>query len=121
MFSLFQAGSEGNKTIKRYQEQLRASIQAFEDESRMRQQVVEHVGIAERKAAALGAEMEESRSLLDSSERAKRQLEMEVADARNSINEMMTINSKEMNSKRALEGSLHTVQADIDALLQVRI
>jgi len=113
------ANSEGMKTIKRYQGQLRESIQAFEDESRKRQQVSEQVGIAERKALALGGEMEESRSLLDSAERNKRQLEMELADARNSVNEMQTINGKEMNSKRACEGSLHTIQAEMDAILQV--
>ena len=65
--------------------------------------------------------MEESRSLLDSAERNKRQLEMELADARNSVNEMQTINGKEMNSKRACEGSLHTIQAEMDAILQVTI
>jgi len=106
------------KTIKRYQAQLRESIQAFEDESRKRQQVSEQVGISERKALALGGEMEESRSLLDSAERNKRQLEMELGDARNSVNEMQTINNKEMTIKRACEGSLHTIQAEIDATTQ---
>merc|ERR1740128_94708 len=112
------ANSEGMKTIKRYQAQLRESIQAFEDESRKRQQVSEQVGISERKALALGSEMEESRSLLDSAERNKRQLEMELGDARNSVNEMQTINNKEMTIKRACEGSLHTIQAEIDATTQ---
>jgi myosin heavy chain 6/7 len=112
------ANSEGMKTIKRYQAQLRESIQAFEDESRKRQQVSEQVGISERKALALGGEMEESRSLLDSAERNKRQLEMELGDARNSVNEMQTINNKEMTIKRACEGSLHTIQAEIDATTQ---
>ena len=63
--------------------------------------------------------MEESRSLLDSAERNKRQLEMELGDARNSVNEMQTINNKEMTIKRACEGSLHTIQAEIDATTQV--
>merc|ERR1712198_116901 len=54
------ANNEGMKTIKRYQGQLRESIQAYEDESRLRQQITEQVGIAERKAVALGGEMEES-------------------------------------------------------------
>merc|ERR1711915_213214 len=106
------ANAEGMKAIKRYQGQLRDTIQAFEAESRARQQVTEQVGIAERKASALAGEMEESRALLDAAERSKRQLDVELGDARASINEMQSINSKEMAAKRALEGTLHTCQAE---------
>merc|ERR1712106_560427 len=112
------ANAEGMKAIKRYQGQLRDTIQAFETESRARQQVMEQVGISERKATALAGEMEESRALLDSAERSKRQLDVELGDSRALINEMQTINSREMAAKRGLEGALHTCQAEIDALLQ---
>merc|ERR1740128_167488 len=105
------------KTIKRYQGQLRDNIEAYESEARARQQVVEQVGITERKASALAGEMDESRALLDAAERSKRQLDIDLGDARNSINEMQNINSKAMAAKRALEGSLHTSQAEIDSLL----
>merc|ERR1711979_168962 len=74
------ANSEGLKSIKRYQSQLKETIQLYEDEARARSQIMEQVGISERKAAALSGELEESKALLDSSERAKRQLEMEIAD-----------------------------------------
>ena len=112
------ANAEGLKTIKRYQGQLRDTIEAYESEARMRQQVVEQVGITERKAAALAGEMDESRALLDAAERSKRQLDVDLGDVRGHINEMQNINSKEMAAKRALEGSLHTAQAEIDSLLQ---
>merc|ERR1740123_1231528 len=111
------ANAEGLKTIKRYQGQLRDTIEAFESEARARQQVVEQVGITERKASALAGEMDESRALLDAAERSKRQRDIDLGDSRNSINEMQNINSKEMAAKRALEGSLHTSQAEIDSLL----
>ena len=112
------ANSEGLKAIKRYQGQLRETIQAYEDEARQRQQVSEQVGISERKAAALSGEVEESRALLDSAERAKRQLDMEIADSRNCCNELQAINGRDMSHKRSLEGQLHTVQAEIDSVLQ---
>merc|ERR1712240_576260 len=112
------ANAEGLKSIKRYQTQLRETIQAFEDESRQRQQVDEQAGIAERKAAALSGEVEESRALLDSAERAKRQLDMEISDSRSAANEMQAINSRDMAAKRGLEGQIHTLQAEIDAMLQ---
>merc|ERR1712127_1014737 len=111
------ANAEGLKAIKRYQGQLRDTIQSYEDEARQRAQVVEQVGIAERKAAATSGEVEESKALLDSAERAKRQLDMEIADARNACNEMQSINGREMATKRGLEGAIHTVQADLDAML----
>merc|ERR1712119_128521 len=112
------ANSEGLKSIKRYQTQLRDTIQAYEDEARSRSQIMEQAGISERKAAALSGELEESKALLDSADRSKRQLEMEIADSRNAVNNMQVINGREMTSKRGLEGAIHTVQAEVDAMLQ---
>merc|ERR1712027_236622 len=93
----------------------------YEDEARARQQVMEQVGISERKANALSGEVEESRALLDSAERAKRQLDSELADARNAVNEMGVINSRAMHDKRNVESMIHTLQAEIDdALAQAK-
>merc|ERR1711878_236099 len=111
------ANMEGQKAIKRYQGSLRDTIQAYEDESRSRQQITEAVGIAERKANALSGEVEESRALLDSADRAKRQLDADLADARNAVNEMQVINSKAMHEKRNVESMIHTLQAEIDDML----
>merc|ERR1712050_365353 len=72
---------------------------------------------SERKAAALSGELEESKALMDSSERAKRQLEMEIADGRNAVNNMQVINGRDMTAKRGLEGAIHTIQAEVDAML----
>jgi len=111
------ANIEGQKAVKRYQGSLRDTIQSYEDETRSRQQITEAVGIAERKANALYGEVEESRALLDSADRAKRQLEADLADARNNINEMQVINSKAMHDKRNVESMIHTLQAEIDDML----
>merc|ERR1712241_212797 len=111
------ANMEGQKAIKRYQGSLRDTIQAYEDESRSRQQITEAVGIAERKANALGGEVEESRALLDSADRAKKQLDNDLADARNAVNEMQVINSKAMHDKSNVESMIHTLQAEIDDML----
>merc|ERR1711931_462751 len=111
------ANIEGQKAIKRYQGSLRDTIQSFEDEARSRQEVMEAVGISERKANALSGEVEESRALLDSADRTKRQLDSELADARNAVNEMQVINSKAMHEKRNVESLIHTLQAEIDDML----
>merc|ERR1712002_345785 len=111
------ANSEGLKSIKRYQTQLRETIQLFEDEARAKAQIIEQVGISERKAASLSGEVEESKALLDGVERAQRQLQGDIADARSAVNNMQTINGRDMTAKRQLESSIHTMQAEVDGML----
>merc|ERR1712076_241105 len=111
------ANSEAQKAIKRYQGQHREAECAYEEEQRQRQEVVEKASLADRRANALAGEMEEARSLLDSAERGKRQTEAELAEARNAVNEMTSINSKASADKRAVEGAVHTLHAEIDDML----
>merc|ERR1712080_659294 len=61
---------------------------------------------------------EESKALLDSADRSKRQLDLEIADGRNAVNNLQVINGRDMTAKRGLEGSIHTIQAEVDAMLQ---
>merc|ERR1712021_269097 len=112
------ANAEGQKAIKRYQGQLRETITGYEEQARGRQEVMEAVGIAERKAGALSGEVEESRALLDSADRSKHQLDSELADSRTAVTEMQVINGKAMHDKRGLESVIHTLQAEIDDALQ---
>merc|ERR1719489_749514 len=111
------ANSEGLKSIKRYQGHLRETIQLFEDEARAKAQITEQVGISERKAASLSGEVEESKALLDGADRAQRQLQGDIADARGAVNNMQTINGRDMTAKRQLESSIHTLQAEVDGML----
>merc|ERR1711902_469071 len=111
------ANSEGLKSIKRYQGQLRETIQLFEDEARAKAQITEQVGISERKAASLSGEVEESKALLDGAERSQRQIQGDIADARSAVNNMQTINGRDMTGKRQLESSIHTLQAEVDGML----
>merc|ERR1712013_179285 len=95
------ANNEAQKSIKRYQGQFREA----------------ECGLADRRANALAGEMEEARALLDSAERGKRQTEAELAESRNAVQEMTTINSKASAEKRTLEGAVHTMHAEIDDML----
>merc|ERR1719436_225923 len=112
------ANVEAQKAIKRYQGHMREAECAYEEEQRQRQEVAEKASLADRKANALAGEMEEARSLLDSAERGKRQTEAELAESRNAVNEMTSINSKAASDKRSLEGAVHTMHAEIDDMLQ---
>merc|ERR1719430_1923397 len=112
------ANSEAQKAIKRYQGQMRDAECSYEEEQRQRQEVAEKASLADRRANALAGEMEEARSLLDSAERGKRQTEAELAESRNAVNEMTSINSKASSDKRAVESAAHTMHAEIDDMLQ---
>jgi len=111
------ANAEAHKSIKRYQGQLRDTESLLEEESRQKMEITEKGGLAERKACALGSELEESRALLDSADRSKKQADMELAEARAAVNDMTTINSKAASEKRHLESAIHTMHAEIDDML----
>jgi len=111
------ANAEAHKSIKRYQAQLRDVEQLYEEECRQRQEISEKAGLADRKANALMGELEESRALLDSADRGKKQAEMELAEARSAVNDMTAINSRANAEKRHLESAIHTMHAEIDDVL----
>merc|ERR1712038_188043 len=111
------ANNEAHKSIKRYQGQFREAECALSEESRVRQEMAEKASLADRRANALAGEMEESRSLLDSAERGKRQTEAELGESRNAVNEMASINSRASGEKRSIEGAVHTLHAEIDDML----
>merc|ERR1712153_128834 len=89
----------------------------FEDESRQRVEIAEKAGLADRRGQALQAELEESRALLDSADRGKKQADMELVESRGSVNDMTTINSKAASDKRRMESAVHTLHAEIDDML----
>merc|ERR1739847_163715 len=111
------ANNEAQKSIKRYQGQLREAECGYEEASRVRQEMAEKANLADRRAQALAGEMEEARALLDSAERGKRQTEAELSESRGAVNEMTSINTRAAAEKRGLEGSVHTLQAEIDDML----
>ena len=111
------ANNEALKSIKRYQGQLREAECMYAEASRVRQEMAEKASLADRRANALQGEMEESRALLDSADRGKRQTEAELGESRNAVNEMTSVNSRAGADKRRVEGDLHTMQAEIDDML----
>merc|ERR1711874_428198 len=115
------ANAESHKSIKRFQIQFRDVESLLEEECRQKLDITERAGLADRKGNALQGELEESRALLDSADRGKRQTEAELAESRNAVQEMTTINSKASGDKRKLESAVHTLHAEIDdALTQAK-
>merc|ERR1712241_1390114 len=69
-------------------------------------------GLADRRGAALLAELEESRALLDSAGRGKKQADVELVAARSSVNDMTAINCKAALNATMAELELNLGQAN---------
>jgi len=84
---------------------------------RARQEMAEKASLADRRANVLQGEVEESRALLDSAERGKKNVESELQLSRGAVTEMNSVNARAGAEKRRLEGEVHTAQAEVEDLL----
>merc|ERR1719317_337787 len=109
---------EFNNTRKNHARAMESMSASLEAEQKAK-------GEALRVKKALEGEINELEIGLDHANKAnseglksiKRQLEMEIADGRNAVNNMQVINGRDMTAKRGLEGAIHTIQAEVDAML----
>ena len=115
------ANAEGVKQIKRHAAHLLEVETQCHEESRARADIQDQIGSSERKGNVLSAELDESRMLLDTAERARRHAEAEVVDIRESINNLSTANGLLTNAKRRMESDIRSMQQELDDLmLQVK-
>lgn len=104
------ANSDLQKHYKKIQEDIKEMEARIKDEQRLAAEYREQYGIAERRANALHAELEESRALLEQSDRGRRQAEGELSEARDTVNNFTSTNSALSASKRKLEGEMQAMQ-----------
>merc|ERR1739844_498458 len=90
---------------------------AIEEERKIKTEVLEQLGLTERKSNAMAGELEESKALLESAIRGQRQVEQELIDTREQVTEMNGGNNSLGNAKRKLENDIHQMQADLDNML----
>jgi DNA repair exonuclease SbcCD ATPase subunit len=112
--NLNRANIEAQKTIKKQSEQLKILQASYDDVQRQLQQTLDQYAIAQRKLAALGAELEECKSALDNAIRARKQAEADLDEAHAKITDLTAINSNLTSIKGKLETELATVHADLD-------
>merc|ERR1712137_292635 len=95
------ANAEAQKSIKRHQQQLKETQSALEEEQRNRDDLREQYGISERRANALQGELEESRTLLEQADRARRQAETELAEAHEQLHDLSAQAASSSAAKRS--------------------
>merc|ERR1712128_177651 len=111
------ANSDLQKHIKKLHVDYNDTQTRVGEQQRIASEYREQYGIAERRANALHGELEESRCLLEQSDRARRQAEADLADGHEQVQNMSSANGLLTVSKRKLEGDLHTLHADLDEML----
>lgn len=107
------ANADLQKQIKKLQSEMKDLQIRVEEEQRLASEYREQYGIAERRANALNAELEESRTLLEQSDRGRRQAEAELAEATEAIADLNAQNASLNTAKRKLEGEMQTLHVSV--------
>ncbi|XP_042857492.1 myosin heavy chain, muscle-like [Penaeus japonicus] len=105
------------KHIKKLQSEMKDMQVRIDEEQRLSSEYREQYGISERRANALHGELEESRTLLEQSDRGRRQAESELSEAHDHLNDLTAQNGSLTVAKRKLESEMQTMQADLDEML----
>merc|ERR1711973_648813 len=110
------ANAETQKTIKKYQQTLRDTQAKFEDAQRAKDVAHDNLIAADRRAHANQNALEEARTLLEQSDRARRMVEQELADTNETLGDQTCANQSIQGSKLKLENELQTLSADLDEM-----
>jgi len=111
------ANAETQRTIKTYQLSLREAQVKLEEQQRAKEIAHDNLINADRKANSNQNALEESRTLLEQSDRSRRMVEQELADTNETLSEQTCTNQAIQGAKQKLESEMSTVQADCDEML----
>lgn len=104
------AHSEMQKAFKKLQTEFKDMELKVEDQHRIASEYREQLGISDRRGNALQGELEETRSLLEQSDRARRQAEADLGDAQEQLGQLNSQCSNLTLARRKLEGEMQTLQ-----------
>ena len=107
------ANAETQKVIKRYQLNLRETQAKLEDAVRAKEVAHDNLLAADRKAHANQNALEEARTLLEQSDRARRMVEQELADTNETLSDQTCTNQAIQGGKMKLDSELQTLSVSI--------
>merc|ERR1712218_240971 len=107
---------ETQKSIKKYQQQIRDSQSKLEDEQRAKEMARDAHIVAERKAHAMQNALEEARTLLEQADRNRRATEQELSDANEALSDATVTNQAIAAAKRKLDSEMQNLHADFDEM-----
>merc|ERR1719410_2437500 len=104
------------KTIKRYHQSIREQQVKLEDEQRAKEHARDDLLAAERRANTNQNALEEARTLLEQSDRARRMTEQELSDTNEQLSDQTCTNQAIAGAKRKLEQEMQTLHGDCDEM-----
>merc|ERR1719266_1630695 len=110
------ANIELQKSIKLYHRQIRDFQCKLEDEQRAKEVSRDQLIAAERRANTMQNAVEESRTLLDQADRARRATEQELSDTNEQLSDLTCQNQAIAGAKRNLESETATLHGDLDEM-----
>ena len=103
------ANQETQKVIKGYHNRIRDSQSSLENEQRSKDVARDNLLATNRKANCLQNALEEARTLLEQSDRSRRQTEQELSDTNEQLSELTCQNQAIAGAKRKLESEMQTL------------
>merc|ERR1711992_156260 len=107
---------ETQKSIKKYQQQIREAASKLEEEQRAKEMARDAHVVAERKAHAMQNALEEARTLLEQADRNRRATEQELSDINEQLSDSTVQNQAVAAAKRKLEAEMQTLHGDMDEM-----
>merc|ERR1712048_892848 len=111
------ANQDTQKAIKKYHQQIREAQAKLEDEQRNKEVVRDQLLSNERRANSNQNALEEARTLLEQSDRARRITEQELSDTNEQLSEQTCTNQAIAGAKRKLESEMQTLHGDLDEMV----
>ncbi|XP_050734450.1 myosin heavy chain, muscle-like [Eriocheir sinensis] len=111
------AYSDLQRSYKKTQGEFKELQIKFAEEQHLASELREQFSVSERRANGLHIELEEARTLLEQSDRARRQTESELADSRELFGNTNNQFSALTIAKRKLDGEWQTLHADYDEMM----
>merc|ERR1712223_2158210 len=111
------ANMDLQKSIKHYHRQIRDFLCKLEDEQRGKEIARDQLIAAERRANTMQNAVEESRTLLEQADRARRATEQELSDTNEQLSDLTCQNQAIAGAKRKLESETTTLHGDLDEMV----
>merc|ERR1712042_25261 len=111
------ANSDLGKTIKKVQIEIKDMGDKYMEENNLASEYREQFSVSERRGNANHGELEESRTLLEQSDRGRRQAEADLADVNEQYQDLYNQHNSLSIAKRKIESEYQTMSADLNDMV----
>merc|ERR1712142_1221630 len=111
------ANADLSKTIKKVGLEIKDMQDKYMEEHNLASEYREQFSVAERRGNSLHGELEESRTLLEQSDRGRRQAEADLADTNEQYQDLYNQHNSLSIAKRRIESEYQTMSADLNDMV----